>query len=427
VTRSWLAPSGIPADGPGHDGRRHGDDRRHGPAPGAVLLSRDELTYAGYATLATWGWFLYGFGSLLPLLRAEQGISRTVTGLHSVALATGAVISGSLTVQLVRALRRRGTALLGLALLASGALALCLSRNPYLSLPSVLLVGTGGSILVNSVNASLSDHHGPAAAAALSEANAMAAGVGLVAPLAVGAGVGLGWGWRPAVLVIVVLTAGVARLLNRVPPNTPALDTILPRQDPGHGRLPPVFWLLAGTVVVCVGIEFVCTAWSADLLRTRTGLSPGAASAAVTAVVAGMAAGRLLIGRLALRLPGQALLLAALATTVLGWLVTWLVTTPWIAVVGLGVTGIGISGQYPLGISLALGSAPGQRDRATSKISLGIGLSAGLSPFLVGALADATSTHTAFVVVPALVTLALSLLGGSLLAGTARPGRPEVG
>ena len=74
-----------------------------------------------------------------------------------------------------------------------------------MSLPAVLLIGTGGSILVNSANPSLSDHHGPAAAAALSEGNAVAAGVGLAAPLAVGAGVGTrlglatrGAGRRPA-------------------------------------------------------------------------------------------------------------------------------------------------------------------------------------------------------------------------------------
>ena len=84
------------------------------------------------------------------------------------------------------------------------------------------------------------------------------------------------------------------------------MDAVLERHDRSHGRLPAVFWLLAGTVVACVGTEFVCTAWAADLLRTRTGMSPGSASAAVTAVVAGMAAGRFLIGRLALRLPARA-------------------------------------------------------------------------------------------------------------------------
>ena len=385
-----------------------------------VRLDRDELTHAGYAVLATWAWFLYGFGSLLPLLRAEEGINRTLMGLHSVALATGAMISGALTERLVRALRRRGAARLGLALVTAGAVALCLSRTPWLSLPAVVLVGTGGSILVNCANPSLTDHHGPAAAAALSEGNAVAAGVGLVAPLAVGAAVGLGWTWRPAVLLVVPIAGFVWWLLGRVPPGTVALDGVLTRHGRGRAALPVVFWLLAGVVVACVGIEFVCTAWSADLLRTRTGMSPASASASVTAVVAGMAAGRFLVGRAALRIAARPLLVAALSTTVLGWLVAWTATVPWSAVAGLAITGLGISGQYPLGISLVLGAVPGQGDRATSKISLGIGLSSGLSPFLVGALADATSTHTAFVVVPGLVAIA-----GLLLLGATRR-RPAV-
>jgi predicted MFS family arabinose efflux permease len=383
------------------------------------VLVRDEVTFAGYAVLATWAWFLYGFGSLLPLLRSEEDISRTVTGLHSVFLATGAMISGTLTVPLVRALRRRGAARLGLSLLALGAVALCLSGTPWLSLPSVLLVGTGGSILVNTANPSLSEHHGPAAAAALSEGNAVAAGVGLVAPLVVGAGVGLGWGWRPAVLVVVPLAALVAWLVSRVPVGTPAVDAVLERRHHDRAALPPVFWLLAGMVVASVGIEFVCTAWSADLLRTRTGMSPGAASASVTAVVGGMALGRWLVGRLALRVPARRLLATVFVVTALGWLVAWMATVPWIAVTGLILIGLGISAQYPLGISLVLASVPGQGDRATSRISLGIGLSSGLSPFLVGALADATSTHTAFVVTPGLVLIAATLLLGSLLV------RPE--
>jgi MFS family permease len=381
-----------------------------GPDAGTARLSRDAVTRAGYAFLAGWAWFLYGFGPLLPLLRAEEGINRTLTGLHSVALAAGAIISGALAEPLVRALRRRGAARLGLLLVVAGAVALCLSRGAWLSLPSVLLVGTGGALLVNCANPILSDHHGPASAAAMSEGNAVAAGVGLVAPLAVGAGVGLGWTWRPAVLLVLPMAAAVWWLLRRVPPDTPAVDGVLERRRRGGARLPLVFWLLGGAVVTCVGIEFVCTAWSADLLRTRTGLSPGAASASVTAVVGGMAAGRVLLGRLAVRLPARMLLLAALGTTALGWLLAWTATVPWIGVTGLAVTGLGIAGLYPLGISLVLGSVPGQGDRASSKLSMGIGVSSGLFPFVVGAVADATSTHTAFVVVPGLVVLGAVLL-----------------
>jgi predicted MFS family arabinose efflux permease len=43
-------------------------------------------------------------------------------------------------------------------------------------------------------------------------------------------------------------------------------------------------------------------------------------------------------------------------------------------------------------------------------MSVAIGCAAGGGPFLLGALADATSTHTAFLVVPGLMVAALVLL-----------------
>jgi MFS family permease len=400
----------VPPAGPGRrSGVAAGGGTRAG-AGAAVRLSRDELTLAGYAVLATWAWFLYGFGSLLPLLRAEQDISRTLTGLHSLALSAGALISGSLTVPLVRALRRRGTLRVGLALVSVGVVALCLSRTPLVSLPCMLVIGTGGSMLVNGANPSLSEHHGGARAAALSEGNAVAAGIGLLAPLAVGAGVALGWGWRPAALLVIPMIGLVALLLRRVPAGTQALDAVLERRSGPAGRLPGAFWLFAAALVSCIGIEFVCTAWSADLMRTRVGLSAAAASAAVTAVVAGMAVGRALLGRLALRLSARRLLAGALALTLIGWLVTWTATAAPLAVVGLVVMGLGIAGHYPLGMSLVLAAVPGRADRAASIVSIGIGVSAGAAPFTVGAIADATSTHAAFLVVPVLVVVASTLL-----------------
>lgn len=224
------APSrtGVPRGDPPQD-----TDRGTGADPLGLRLHRDEVTHAGYAALAAWAWFLYGFGSLLPLLRAEQDVSRTVMGLHSLALSAGALVAG----------------------------------------------------------------------------------------------------------------------------------------------------------------EFCTTAWSADLLRQQIGVSAGAASAGVTAIVAGMAAGRVVAGRLALRTQTRHLLFAALAVTALGWLVTWLATVPVAAIAGLTLTGLGIAGHYPLGVALVLGSVPGQGDRATGVLSLGIGFSAGLAPFAIGTLADATSTQ----------------------------------
>lgn len=390
--------------------RAAGTAAASGVAPAGLV--RDGVTRSGYLVLATWGWFLYGFGALLPQLGEDQGISRTVTSLHSVALATGGLVAGLSAVPLVRAWRRRGVFLLacGLLLIGSTLLAAGGAMTP-LTLLAALVAGTGGSLLVNTVLPTLSDHHGTHGPAALAEGNAVAAGTGLVAPLVVGAGIAAGLTWRPAVLVTIPLALGVVLALRRQPPGIPSLDVVLPPRSESRPPLPAAVWPAVLLVVLCVAVEFCMAAWSADLLRQRTGVSPGVAAAGVSAVICGMTAGRIAVGRLALRHPPQRLLLAALALTVAGWAVTWTSTVPALALAGLFVTGTGIAAHYPLGASLVLAAAtPPLGDRAAGVMSVGIGIAAGGGPFAVGALADATSTHTAFLVVPALLGIAIVLL-----------------
>ncbi|MGH8894974.1 MAG: MFS transporter, partial [Actinomycetes bacterium] len=54
-------------------------------------LERDRLTWVTYLQLGSYGYFLYGVGPSLSLLRDELDISRTVAGLHGTALAVGAL------------------------------------------------------------------------------------------------------------------------------------------------------------------------------------------------------------------------------------------------------------------------------------------------------------------------------------------------
>jgi fucose permease len=383
------------------------------PAPAlepVVRLERDAITRAGYAVFGSWAWFLYGFGALLPLLRAEQGTNRTVMGLHSLALAAGALVAGVTAVAVVRRWRRRGGLLGGAGLVVAGALLLCVGRVPAVTLAGVLVMGIGGATMLNTLNPTLTEHHGPAGAAALAEGNAVAAGVGLVAPLAVGAGVAVGIGWRPAVLGVIPLLLLLVVLVRRIPRGTPALDEVVPPPRSERTVLPGAFWLVWLVVILAVGIEFAMTAWSADLLRQRTGLSPAAASAGVTAIVGGMAVGRVAMGRLALRFPTPRLLVGAFSLTVVGWAIGWLSVAPGPALAGLAVTGLGIAGLYPLGLALLFDEVPGRQDQAAGVLSFGIGLASGLIPFALGALADATDTWTAFVVVPGLAGTALALL-----------------
>jgi fucose permease len=264
------------------------------------------------------------------------------------------------------------------------------------------VAGACGALIVNAHGPLLTDHHRSGGAAAIIEANAFAAGAGLLAPLVIGLAVQIGYGWRAGLLVTVVLFAAVGLVFRTTP--VPAGPESAGTTPPG--RLPAAYWAAWLVIVLCVAVEFCLTIWSADLLVQRAGLTAGAATAGVTALVGGMTLGRLAGSPLSRRALADRLLLAALAVTAGGFAGFWLARTPAPALCGLLVVGIGVGLLVPLGITRAIAASGGRGDRATARASLGVGLAVGTGPFVLGALADAVGTHRAFLLVPVLLAVA---------------------
>jgi fucose permease len=79
-------------------------------------------------------------------------------------------------------------------------------------------------------------------------------------------------------------------------------------------------------------------------------------------------------------------------------------------VVGLAVTGLGLGLQSPLGIGRMVRAAEEQVDRGSGLASVAAGGASGAAPFVLGALADHIGVHTAFLIVPAMMLLAITLM-----------------
>jgi predicted MFS family arabinose efflux permease len=363
-----------------------------------------------YIQLGLWGYFNYGFGPIVPLLRDEQGTSNALAGLHSTAIAAGAMIGGAL---FPIASRRfgRGTVLWGaLAGMAAAVLGYVLLPALY---PVTLALTAGiavcGIALVCAVVSVLSQVHGPAGPAAISEANAVACAAGLVAPLVIGATVRAGFGWRPglAVLLLLILIVAVVAMVKgvRIPADAPVLDIGLAAAT----RLPRAYWLAWTMMTVTGAIEVVLSMWAASVLRDQVHLSAGAATATTSAIVGGMFLGRLFGARFALRLPSIPLYFGALAVSALGFAIFWTADSAVAAVAGLVVLGLGNAMHYPLAISLAIAAAPGQADRAAGVASYSMAIGFGLGPLLLGLVADQVGAHLAFLLIPLLIVAAALL------------------
>ena len=407
-------------------------------------LTRDRITWLTYAQLGLWGFFLYGFGPVVPLLRDEQGTSAAVAGLHSTGIAVGALAGGALFAPVARRLGRGPAIWLGLGGVAAGVTALGLLRPLPATLAAVAVIATFGMMVVSGVSVVLTARHGPTAPAALTEANAACAGMGILAPLTIGATVDAGLGWRPLMAVEVglitlvalaaltfrvrgprrapaVAAAGTPVLVaasTRVPAvpahsvpasAVPASGAPVPSGSGAAGRLPRAYWIAWVLMSVTGSIEVCLSLWTADVLRTHAGLSAGGASAAVAAIVCGMFAGRLAGGRAALRWAPVPLLLGALTVSMAGFALFWASTVGWLAVTGLVVLGLGNALHYPLAISIALAVAGPAADKAAGWSAYSMGVGFGIAPVALGWVADGVGPHPAFLLLPAFIAVAVLL------------------
>ncbi|MEH0970857.1 MFS transporter [Micromonospora sp. CPCC 205546] len=413
-------------------------------------LTRDRLTWLTYAQLGLWGFFLYGFGPVVPLLRDEQGTSAAVAGLHSTGIAVGALAGGALFAPLARRLGRGRAIWTGLAGVAAGVAALGLVRDLPATITAVAVIATFGMLVISGVSVVLTDRHGAGAPAALTEANAVCAGAGILAPLVIGASVDAGWGWRPAMAVEVGLIAlvALAALTFRVRLPKPAPAAAAPGGPPassapaspapgspgpagvvsvvgaqlGGRRLPTAYWIAWVLMAVTGSIEVCLSLWTADVLRSHAGMAAGGASAAVAAIVCGMFVGRLVGGRLALRYRPVPLLLAALGVSLAGFALFWIAPVGWLAVTGLVVLGLGNALHYPLAISIALAVAGPAADRAAGYASYSMGVGFGIAPVALGWVADGVGPHLAFLLLPAFIAAAALL--AARLGRALRPAEP---
>lgn len=392
-------------------------------------LSRDLATWLIYLQLGLWGYFNYGFGPIVPLLRAEQGTSAAVAGLHSTAIAVGAVAGGAAYPHLSRRFGRGPVLWACQAVIGAGVLGFVLLPAYFaVTIGLTVVIATAGIAAIGGIVSALAERHGPAGPAAISEANAVACAAGLVAPLIIGAAIRAGWGWRAGLALLVALIALVAVLAKikrvRIPsshavPQPVMAGTGLPVSPadgdrvsvsagagparPRGARLPGAYWLAWGMMTVTGAVEVVLSMWTAEVLRGQVGLSAGAATAVMSAMVGGMFAGRLAGARIALRMSSIPLYFGALALSLAGFTVFWSAGSAVVAVAGLIVVGLGNAMHYPLAISLAVAAAPGQADRAAGVASYSMAVSFGAGPLLLGLVADQVGAHTAFLFIPLLI------------------------
>ena len=353
-------------------------------------------------------------GPIMPFLRTELGLDYTTASLHFSAFALGAVLLGIFGDRVSGRWGRLASLWGGALAMTGGVVFLVSVPSPWATVPASFAMGLCGALVLVTSQALLSDTHGEYGAVAVTESNVTASACAISAPLLVGAFTAVGLGWRPAV----ALPAAVLLLLSAVfffrPPTLPqAASKSGGEQADGRG-LNARYWALWALVALGVASEWCVAYWGAEFLADGTGLDRPAAATSLTAFFAAMLLGRLISSRLARILSPTTLLAATLGTALLGFPLFWSSPGSILTLAGLFVTGLGIGGVYPLGISAAIASVPGNSDAAAARLTIGGGGALLVAPFVLGALADRIGIGTAFgIVVPMLLAaLLLALVAG---------------
>lgn len=379
-----------------------------------MSIVRDRPIWIAYASLAVYGYVLYGLGPAFNALREDLEVSRAAIGLAGSAFAAGGVAAALLGGRVFHGARHRDALRAGLGAFGVGMVGMISLPSLPAAVGCAALMGMGGTTVLIMMPLVIEARQPQARAEGLSEANLGATAAGIVAPLAIGAATLSGIGWRVGMLLavpmIIAVMVGASVCTDRGAGNHADAHPVT------HGRLPRPFWRWWAAIMTVVATEFCITFWAVELLRDAAGMREGAARAALGVFVAGMTLGRVVGGRLASTRDPQVLLVGSLAVALAGFVVLWSAGSPAQAILGLAVTGTGVGPLFPMAMALAMDAAPGRAPLASARTATGSGLAVLIAPFVLAALADGVGVRPAFL-----------LVGGIVLAGLALSLPPRAG
>ena len=361
-------------------------------------------TWTTYSYLAVWGYVLYGIGNATPYLRTDLGLTDFQAGLHASALAVGVLMAGVGADQVARWVGPRWLLDLAVGCLVIALGLVVLAPNLPVSLSGALLIGLGGGLLGTDINVRLIGRDGTETRKAMGQANALSMVTAAAAPVAIGLAVAGLHAWRLALLVPVVALVALTVL-------RPRAAEARSSARPPRMRLPRAYWFAWLVLVFGVSIEFSFVFWGSTIVGKRTGLASADATLLASLFVAGMFVGRAAVGRgLGAGRASRGLLGVGLVVVLFGAGLVWVSTVPILSGVGLFVGGLGLSPLWPVGLTMALQTAPQAPLSAAARATLASGTAVLLAPSTLGLASDAFGVVGAWPIILALGVAALVVL-----------------
>lgn len=369
-------------------------------------FTRDKTFWTIALQVTILNFYLGGFGPAQPLLRADQGTSLTVAGLHGTAMGVAAIVAGLSNSRLVHRFGREKTSWIGMWLFCTGVLMFVSFRSVEFTLSATFLGGMGTSMVINNMVTRLSHHFKQATPLALPQSNGINS-VGFVfGTIAVGTLAGTAISWRLGLLLTIPATI-ILYFISRDKNRDPHDRDISVRQS---GKLSRTYWIACFGFFICICTEFATSFWAAALLRDRVGGTASAATLAIVALGSGMAAGRWYGAIVLKKLKLDQQLITIIILQFIGFVIFWFSHSLIVSLVTLFVTGLGISMQFALCSLRLIGFSDKRPDLAIGISSLAAGSGIALAPFMLGVLGDIFGISRAYLMVPILILIALAIV-----------------
>jgi FHS family glucose/mannose:H+ symporter-like MFS transporter len=368
------------------------------------------LSGAAYAGMFVFGIVMALLGAVLPPLSGR--LEFQVSDIGTLFLVMNfAMLASSLVLGLAMDRFGMKPPLAGGPILVAAALLLIVRAAPFSNLlPAVVLLGIGGGALNGATNTLVADlHEDPKRKNAALNLLGVFFGFGaLFLPFVIGALLTT-FGVDPLLRAAAALcaAAGGFALLLRFP--AAKQRQRLPFADmPGFLRSPAVL-AMAFLLFFESGVEFTLGGYISTFLTAAAGVTVSAASWILAAYWASIMLARAVLSRLLLGIdPHRVVLVSALGACA-GAALTALTTAPYIAVLGIVLTGGSLSGIYPTVLGIA-----GAQFRTHSGTVFGILFTVALTggmliPWTAGQVAAVSGLRSVFVVV-AIAFIAIAVL-----------------
>ena len=370
-------------------------------------FQRDRFFWVVATQTAIVNFYLGGFGPAQSLLRADQGTSLTIAGLHGTAMGVASIAAGYANPHLAHRFGRAKSQWIGLGIFLVGLFLFVISPPVILTIPATLIAGFGTSMVINTMLSSMSHHYGKAAEVAIPQANGIAS-VGFVTGTALIGTIASLYPnfWRLGLL----LAIPVAVILVLVGREKEVEEHVPDESGPQSGKMSAKFWLAWFGFVACISSEFATSFWSAALLKDRVGSTAAISTVAIVALGTGMGVGRWFGGLVLKNFKLDNQLLGLVALQFFGFVAFWLSHSMIISLICLFVIGLGISMQFALAAIRLVSFSDNRPDLAIGKSSLAAGIAIAGAPFLLGFLGDNFGISRAYIMVPVLIAIAFIII-----------------